>query len=93
MSQLIQMGAPASGLPWFTKMAAQHLRCDAPLLAPHRLVRGKQERPRPLPPDLKLLLQHAALFAQVVDRLGLLPIDPAGEGGEEDLQGMGSVMR
>jgi hypothetical protein len=33
-----------------------------------------------------LLLQDAALFDEILDDLGLVSVDPAGEGGEEELK-------
>ena len=35
----------------------------------------------------ELLLQHAVLLDEVVDGLGLVAVDPAGERGEEELEG------
>ncbi len=38
----------------------------------------------------ELLLEHAVLFTQVGDCLGLLPVDPAGEDGQEELDAEGN---
>ena len=37
-------------------------------------------------PAAELLLENAVLLDELVDRLGLLAVDPAGEGGEEKLE-------
>ena len=37
-------------------------------------------------PVTELLLQGAILFDDILDDLGLMAVDPAGEGGEEELK-------
>ena len=41
------------------------------------------------PPGTELLTQHAVLSLEIVDHVALLLMDPAGQGGEEELQGLG----